>query len=210
MAAVRAHVREGAGVATRVASFSSRCSGWCGRSAACVCVAFSVAAWPVAHLHALDALEALGIGLGLGQGGLGVRCSLRDFLGGTHLSERSTGAACESDAQMQSSHSRAWQGCSRGCSRLAQLSNGSQGAMVGTGHGGSPHNRTLETRGMLLSLKFGGRVVALHCRHGVSPLYPCTHRHGNSLHELVSAVEAFNSRLHFKHFKQKAQKTTET
>ena len=54
------------------------------------CVAVCVAAWPVAHLHALDALEALGVGLGLRQGGLGVRRSLWYFLGGTHLSERST------------------------------------------------------------------------------------------------------------------------
>ena len=60
-----------------------------------------VAAWPVAHLHALDALEALGVGLGLRQGGLGVRRSLWYFLGGTHLSGGAQALACESDAQMQ-------------------------------------------------------------------------------------------------------------
>jgi len=107
VAAVKAHVREGAGVATRM-------TGLFGGAAAGV--AFSVAAWPVAHLHALNALEALSVSLGLRQGGLGVRRSLRDFLGGTHLSERSTQApACESDALLQN---RSFAGVARLLSRL--------------------------------------------------------------------------------------------
>ena len=126
--------------------------------------------------------------LDLARVALGSGAAFGTFLAAPIFLSGAQAPMCESDAQMQSSHSRAWQGCSRGCSRLAQLSNGSQGAMVGTGHGGSPHNRTLETRGMLLSLKFGGRVVPLPCRHGETPLYPsCTHGHGNWLHQLVSA-----------------------
>ena len=132
VAAVKAHVREGAGVATRV-------TGLFGGAAAGVAV--SVAAWPVAHLHALGALEALSVGLGLRQGGLGVRPSRLDFLGGTHLSERSTQApACEFDARMQSRSFAGYQGCSRGCSANAAVS-GTHGAMVAARHDGSPHGR---------------------------------------------------------------------
>ena len=124
-----------------------------------------VAAWPVAHLHALDALEALGVGLGLRQGGLGVRRSLWYFLGGTHLSGGAQALACESDAQMQN---RSFAGLARLLSRLLLTS-----AAVSWGTGS--HMVPTTTLAVLAPKKLEGCYRALN-RHGTRafPLV-CTH-----------------------------------